>query len=107
MLRRPDFLRLLDQLEPTIEHSRGSRGVLNVLSLRLLALDRQRAHLGQPATCIRHADIPEVPEQVTPLVMPEAPVSETSSVSDTEQTAVPRKLPTNKWQSWLCRRHQP
>jgi hypothetical protein len=94
--KRPEYQSLLDQLETTIERDVSGPGVLNILSLRLLALNRQRSQLHTPAD--EQVDQKEdnisshsvaVPDVLTPNMAP---------------SSVAKKMTTNKLQSWLSRR---
>ena len=98
--QRPDFQSLLDQLETKIEHEGASPGALNVLSLRLLALHRQRARLGKTISS---------GEQLIGSKAKAAPASpEIPSVQEpTSPAALSKTMPTNKLQFWLRRQRKP
>lgn len=96
--KRPEFQSLLDQLDTKIERDVSSPSVLNVLSLRLLALHRQRNRQGH-VTVGNERDSPTVRETGTgPLVTPKVTTAPTTPAD------VPGKMTTNKLQSWLSRR---
>ena len=93
--QRPEFQSLLDQLDTKFVHEVDSPGVLNVLSLRLFALHRQRGRLGRTTASNEQASNREaetIPEIKAPNITP-------SDIS--------KKVTTNKFQLWLSRKRKP
>jgi len=98
--KRSEFRSLLDQLDTKIESDVSSPSVLYVLSLRLLALHRQRNRQGH-VTVGNERGSPTVREIGTGQ-----PVSPKVTTAVTAPADVPGRMTINKLQSWLSRRSQ-
>jgi hypothetical protein len=96
--KRPEFQSLLDQLEPEIEQNRSNANVLNVLSLRLLALDRRRIRFGEAADNDEQSSLRRGTTGTSP------PSISDNKALDVAPTAALKTLPTSKLKSWLSRR---
>ncbi len=104
--KRPDYQGLLDQLETRIERDVTRPGTLDVLSLRLFALHRQRSRLGHVTGVDERVSATGQHIETEPLVAAEvtARPSAPSAVRSSTPSAVSWKMANNRLQSWLGRR---